>query len=80
MVSKAVHDLVTKKQLFATECLLTGSITLGPNVRTHDFLVFSLVFYSLDVVNHMSLICNVQSILLDFYHFKQLQIISPWSC
>ena len=80
MASKAVHDSVTKKQLFATECLLTGSITLGPKVQTHAFLVFSLVFDFLAAVNHMSLICSVQCILLDFYHFKQLQIMSPWSC
>ena len=37
MVSKAKHDLVAKKQLFATECLVTISITARPDVQTHAF-------------------------------------------
>lgn len=80
MVSKAKHDLVTKKQSFATECLMTVSITARPDVQTHAFFgVFSLVFDFLSAINHMPSICSVQSILLAFYHFKQLRIMSPWS-
>lgn len=85
--SKARHDLVTKKQLFATECLLTVSITARPHVDLCFlfvwlflvFFVFSLVFDFLTAVNHMSSTCRAQSILLAFYHCKQLQIMSPWS-
>lgn len=81
MVSRAKHDLVTKKQLFATECLMTISITARPDVQTHVFLcVFSLVFDFPSAVNHMPSICSVQSILLAFCHLNSYRLCLHGGC